>query len=70
MLVPGLSYTSLEVQKGESAQLAWAEMIGTEDLEKRASLAHSLKEYCALDTLSMVEILKYLQGELSGMSFL
>jgi Domain of unknown function(DUF2779) len=65
VLVPGLSYKSLEVQSGDSAQLAWAEMISTADPARRTSLARSLKEYCALDTLSMVEILKYLKGEIS-----
>lgn len=56
ILVPELSYAALEVQSGDIAQLAWKEMISTPDESKRLELERSLKEYCKLDTLAMVEL--------------
>lgn len=64
VLVPELSYASLDVQSGDIAQLAWQEMINSEDPAQAAALARPLKEYCKLDTLSMVRILDYLKQEL------
>ncbi|MDA3950803.1 MAG: DUF2779 domain-containing protein [Spirochaeta sp.] len=61
VLVPELSYAALEVQSGDIAQLAWKEMIGTSDEAKRAELERSLKEYCKLDTLAMVELYRVLE---------
>jgi hypothetical protein len=65
VLVPALSYASLEVQSGDIAQVAWLEMISTESNERRIGLANSLKAYCKLDTLSMVRILEYLLNEIA-----
>ena len=61
MLVPELSYATLEVQSGDVAQLAWKEMISTPDESKRLELEHSLKEYCKLDTLAMVELYREIE---------
>jgi hypothetical protein len=65
VLVPELSYAALEVQSGDVAQLAWKEMISTADRSKRLELEHSLKEYCRLDTLAMVELYRVLAGLLA-----
>ena len=65
VLVPELSYAALEVQSGDIAQLAWKEMIGTSDGARRLELERSLKEYCKLDTLAMVELYRVLAGHLS-----
>ncbi len=64
VLVPELSYATLEVQSGDVAQLAWKEMISAEDEAKRSELKHSLKEYCKLDTLAMVELYRAIKDRI------
>ena len=64
VLVPELSYATLEVQSGDVAQLAWKEMISTADRSKRLELERSLKEYCKLDTLAMVELYRALRNRI------
>lgn len=66
VLVPELSYATLEVQSGDIAQLAWKEMISTPEESKRLELEHSLKEYCKLDTLAMVELYREIQRRIPG----
>jgi len=56
VLVPELSYATLEVQSGDVAQLAWKEMLSTPDESKRLALGASLKRYCELDTWAMVRL--------------
>ena len=65
VLVPDLSYSDLSVHGGNEAQLAWAELIITDDESKRIELVASLLAYCKLDTLAMVRIYQSLQKELS-----
>ena len=67
VLVPELSYATLEVQSGDVAQVAWLEMLSAEEDSKRLSLAESLKAYCTLDTLAMVRIYEVLIRELRSM---
>lgn len=57
VLCPELSYETLGIQEGASAQRLWMEVIldGTRDGEKQQIL-DDLVEYCKLDTLAMVEI--------------
>ena len=57
VLCPELSYKTLGIQEGASAQRLWMEAIldGTRDGEKDQIL-NDLIEYCKLDTLAMVEI--------------
>lgn len=64
VLVPELSYATLEVQSGDVAQLAWQEMISAEDEARRIELDHSLREYCKLDTLAMVELYRALRNRI------
>lgn len=64
VLIPEMSYKTLDVQSGDMAQLAWLQMINTEDPSQRDELEKSLKAYCKLDTLSMLEIYHFLQREL------
>ena len=52
---------ALEVGNGEDAQVAWAELITSDDPERRAGLAGALKAYCGLDTLAMVKLYEYLR---------
>lgn len=57
-LVPELSYEQLEdVRNGGTAQLAFLELIAADITpDRRAQLAHQLREYCKLDTLAMVRV--------------
>jgi len=61
VLVPGLSYDDLVVQRGDQAQAAWVAMLRSSDPAQRAELAAGLRAYCARDTLAMVEIHRTLQ---------
>ncbi|MDX1437367.1 MAG: DUF2779 domain-containing protein, partial [Anaerolineales bacterium] len=61
VVVPELSYTDLVVQDGGQAQVAWEQMIATEDPERKKALYGQLLEYCALDTLAMVRMQEVLQ---------
>lgn len=56
VIVPELSYATLEIQSGDVAQLAWKEMLSAPDASKRLALAESLKKYCELDTWAMVRL--------------
>lgn len=62
VLVPGLSYDTLEIGEGAEAQAAWNRLVYLEDSEERQALAGALKEYCRLDTLAMVEIHRVLRA--------
>jgi hypothetical protein len=64
ILVPDLSYSNLDVHGGDEAQLAWAELITTDDDSRRLQLAASLLAYCRLDTLAMVRLYQTLQRDL------
>lgn len=63
VLCPELSYKTLGVQEGGSAQRLWMEAVldGTRAAEKDKILA-DLLEYCKLDTLAMVGIHRVLQN--------
>lgn len=62
ILCPELSYKTLGIQEGASAQRLWMEAVldGTRDGEKDQIL-NDLIEYCKLDTLAMVEIFNVLR---------
>ncbi len=66
-LVPELSYKNLGIQEGGSAQRSWMDAVlyGTRAGEKDQVLK-DLEEYCALDTLAMVEIYKFLVATAGG----
>ncbi len=63
VVCPELSYKTLGIQEGGSAQRLWMEAVldGTREAEKEKILA-DLLEYCGLDTLAMVEIYRKLKG--------
>jgi hypothetical protein len=61
VLCPELGYDELAVGNGEDAQVAWSELISTEDPERKASLVSALRTYCGLDTLAMLNIYEYLR---------
>ncbi|MBA4336883.1 hypothetical protein C0416_03895 [bacterium] len=62
VLVPGLSYSSLEdVQEGGIASLYWFKHVYSDSADKE-KIAASLLEYCKMDTLAMVEVLRVLDS--------
>ncbi|XKT74335.1 MAG: DUF2779 domain-containing protein [Patescibacteria group bacterium UBA2163] len=67
VLLPELSYKSLEIQNGTMALSEWEKMIkGALDDEQKGSTRENLLKYCALDTLAMVEIYKKLKKEVTN----
>ena len=63
VLVPGLSYAELDaVHDGSEAQAAWNSFILLPEGEEKFRIARSLKDYCALDTLAMVELYRHLKA--------
>ena len=65
VLVPELSYSELNVNKGDQAQSVWNRMITTEAPAAKAKMAEDLKEYCQLDTLAMVKIHQVLTAQVN-----
>jgi hypothetical protein len=56
-LVPSLSYTSLNIQEGNSASLAFLRMIDSgAGYEEKIRIKNDLLKYCCRDTLAMVKI--------------
>ncbi|PJC53577.1 MAG: DUF2779 domain-containing protein, partial [Candidatus Magasanikbacteria bacterium CG_4_9_14_0_2_um_filter_41_10] len=63
VIVPTLTYKALGIQKGDQAVERWEKMIdkNTSQTEKD-EIARDLLEYCALDTMAMVEIYRFLKN--------
>lgn len=61
-LVPGFSYDNLAIGDGGSASHAFMSLYSGLDEEKIRVVRENLLEYCKLDTLAMVEILKVLRS--------
>jgi hypothetical protein len=61
-LVPGFGYDGLEIADGGSASHAFMSMHSETDREKNLATRTNLLEYCKMDTLAMVEILKVLRS--------
>ena len=59
-LVPGFSYADLEINQGGDASLAFANLLDEKNQQVIDTTRQNLLEYCKLDTLAMVEILKVL----------
>ncbi len=59
VLVPKLSYQSLEIQEGGTASLVYSQLKYQEEETKILQRKHLL-EYCKMDTLAMVKILEKL----------
>ena len=60
VLVPKLSYNELDVADGGTASIVYEQLIEETDMIKTMETRNNLLEYCKLDTLAMVEILKKL----------
>jgi hypothetical protein len=61
VLLPGSSYEGLEVASGEEAQVAWERLVELPEGAEKQRLAAALRAYCRQDTLSLVNIVKFLQ---------
>ncbi|MEM7219844.1 MAG: DUF2779 domain-containing protein [Pseudomonadota bacterium] len=61
VVCPDLSYEALDVQDGAAAMDAWRKMVDSTG-ETGDAIAQSLRGYCRLDTLAMVEIYRFLLG--------
>ena len=61
VLVPSLSYKTLDIQEGGDAPAVWNLMLSANNETERQEWDRRLRAYCKLDTLAMVEIHKVLQ---------
>lgn len=61
VLVPSLSYKTLDIQEGGDAPAVWNLMLSANSETERQEWDRRLRAYCKLDTLAMVEIHKVLQ---------
>jgi hypothetical protein len=61
VIVPELTYEGMEVSEGAMASNAWLSTWELDDSEEIQKTRNALLEYCKLDTLAMVEILKKLR---------
>lgn len=67
VLVPELSYKSLGIQEGGSAQRLWMQaVLDGKHIENKDKILQDLRDYCQLDTFAMVEIYRVLRSELRG----
>ena len=64
-LIDGYSYENLPINSGDMASAAWGRMIQEPDLNEQQRLYSELLEYCHLDTLAMVLILKEMHAMLA-----
>jgi hypothetical protein len=62
VLLPQFSYSTMEVQNGEEAQLAWERLIELPEGPPKRRLEAALRAYCRLDSLAMVEIYRQLKA--------
>jgi hypothetical protein len=67
VLAPELTYSSLAIQNGATAALAWSQLLSGELSDKEAgNLGGKLRAYCALDSYGMVAIWRALIGLVEG----
>jgi hypothetical protein len=60
-MVPDLSYTEMEIGKGDLAMMAWWELINDRlSMDEVEKTEIAFLEYCKLDTWAMVTIWKKL----------
>lgn len=62
-LPSGSGYEDLDVGDGAAAQQAYLSLIDETDEAKRSALEASLRKYCALDTIAMVRLHRFLLGK-------
>lgn len=63
-VAPEISYGDLDVSDGMAAQDAYKEILHTETPpERKIMLENGLRDYCTLDTMAMVKLARFFQGE-------
>lgn len=63
-VAPEISYGDLDVSDGMAAQDAYKEILHTQTpAERKIMLENGLRDYCTLDTLAMVKLARFFQGE-------
>jgi hypothetical protein len=60
-LVPELSYENMEIADGGSASAAFESLYYEKDVFKIKEIRENLLKYCGMDTMAMVEIMKFLK---------
>ncbi len=66
VMLPELTYKSLEIQNGTMALSEWEKMVtGKMTAEHRTQIRENLLRYCELDTRAMVELYKILKAKVS-----
>ena len=64
MLAPDLSYAELDIGDGGSAVAAFAKLaLGKMTKDEIEAIRGALLEYCKLDTMAMVQILRALRSK-------
>lgn len=64
VMLPEMNYENLKIKEGTAAAALWLSLLaGQVTEEERESIRAGLLEYCAMDTLAMVEILNTLRNE-------
>jgi Domain of unknown function(DUF2779) len=62
-LVPGITYSGMEVADGQAAGLAWESLVRESlDASERDRIRNALLDYCGLDTLAMARLLERLRA--------
>ncbi|MCX6739623.1 MAG: DUF2779 domain-containing protein [Candidatus Parcubacteria bacterium] len=62
VLIPKLSYKDLNIQEGGTASDSWKTLIDHDiDKKEKDKLYRDMLDYCFMDTMAMVEILKFLE---------
>lgn len=61
-IAPGLGYDDLQIADGQLASVWYARALATSDATERRQIFDNLRNYCARDTLAMVELRKTLMG--------
>jgi len=65
VLLPELSYKTLDIQNGTMALTEWERMLASHTApEHKEEIKKNLLEYCKLDTLAMVKIFEFLRKEI------
>lgn len=62
VIVPELTYKSLNISKGDQASERWEKMISSyTPKEEKKQIEKDLREYCKMDTWAMVKIYEFLR---------
>lgn len=62
VLVPGMGYDDLAISDGQTAAVRYSSALGISDPEDRRNVFEDLRDYCAQDTLALVELRKSLNN--------